>query len=145
MKQACAPLPSLLVSLEHKRKNHESELREIGRCCIIKGFKARFDWANIHQIWMWVHPMKSWQLVPVSPEHKIHKLKPFPSEESLPIGWQHQAGAQSIEKVLHHFLFLGCGRVVTFKYLRREAKEKCAEKGEETRSAVFMLDKKEIH
>lgn len=57
-----------------------------------------------------------------SPEHKIHKLKPFSSEESLPIGWQHQAGAEGIKEVLHHFLLLSRGRVVTFEYLRGEAK-----------------------
>lgn len=62
-----------------------------------------------------------WQFlwcIAASPEHEIHKLKPFPSKEAVPIGWQHEAGTQSIEEVLHHLLLLGCGRVVTFEHLR---------------------------
>lgn len=54
-----------------------------------------------------------------SPEHQIHQLKPLPFEEALPIGWQHQAGAQGVKEVLHHLLLLGRGRVVAFEHLRR--------------------------
>lgn len=52
-----------------------------------------------------------------SPEHQIHQLKPLPLEEALPIGRQHEAGAQGVEEVLHHLLLLGRGRVVTFEHL----------------------------
>lgn len=53
------------------------------------------------------------------PEHQVHQLKPLPLEEALPIGWQHEAGAQGVEEVLHHLLFLRRGRVVTFEHLWR--------------------------
>lgn len=66
--------------------------------------------------------------IPISiaalPEHEIHKLKPLPSQEAVSIGWQHEAGTQSIEEVLHHLLLLSCGRVVTFEHLKWKDNER---------------------
>lgn len=72
-----------------------------------------------------------------SPEHEIHQLKPFSSEEAVPIGWQHQAGTESIEEVLHHLLLLSCGRVVTFEHLRGKEKERAFRK--DTGEGMLLL------
>lgn len=55
------------------------------------------------------------------PEHEVHQLKPLPFEEAVTVGWQHEAGAESIEQVLHHLLLLWCGRVVPLKHLQHSS------------------------
>ena len=52
-----------------------------------------------------------------SPEHEVHELEPLPLEEAVPIGRQHEAGAEAVEQVLHHLLLLRRGRVVALEHL----------------------------
>lgn len=51
------------------------------------------------------------------PEHEVHQLKPLPPEEAVAVGRQHEAGAESVEQVLHHLLLLRRGRVVPLEHL----------------------------
>jgi len=77
-----------------------------------------------------------------SPEHEIHQLKPFPSEEAVPIGWQHEAGTQSVEEVLHHLLLLGRGRVVALEHLTGSDDGQLMREREHRGNGAFRTDQR---
>jgi hypothetical protein len=43
------------------------------------------------------------------PEHQIHELQTFTTQETLSVGSIHKTGTQTVEQIFHHLmLFIGC-------------------------------------
>jgi hypothetical protein len=52
------------------------------------------------------------------PQHEVHKLQALSLQKSVAVGNVNQTGTNTIEQILHHFLFFSCFWILPLENLR---------------------------
>ena len=54
------------------------------------------------------------------PQHEVHELETLSPEELVPVGGEHQSGAERVEQILHVLHLILAARVMTLVCLQNE-------------------------